>query len=148
MATKGMVKVVFPLDPGAWHGSLTESLWATPTGEGRYRLENTPFYALGVSYMDTVTAREDHGSWVFTGVATRGGHSTYRVIPRATLEIVTTHWAPLHAAGCTYEEGARGLRAVDVPPQSDVSEVYRLLEAGEAAGVWYFEEGHCGHPVA
>ena len=25
---------------------------------------------------------------------------------------------------------------------------YRALEAGEAAGVWDFEEAHCGHAIA
>jgi hypothetical protein len=47
--------------------------------------------------------------------------------------------------GCSYEEGV--VLSVDVPPSVDIYAVYDLLEAGEIAGVWAFEEGHCGHPL-
>jgi hypothetical protein len=32
--------------------------------------------------------------------------------------------------------------AVDIPPGTDVSAIYRLLQEGEDANVWAFEEGY------
>jgi hypothetical protein len=34
-----------------------------------------------------------------------------------------------------------------VPSNSDIHEVYRLLEKAEGEDIWDFEEGHCGHSV-
>jgi hypothetical protein len=33
--TSGLVKITFPLELGAWHGSTTESVWAEPVGPGQ-----------------------------------------------------------------------------------------------------------------
>src|SRR5215471_4834417 len=144
-----MVKIRFELEPGAWHGSGTETLWATPVGPNQYRLENVPFFAFGVSWEDVVLAKQDGPHRVFVEVLLRGGHSTYRLLPVGTwTESFERYWAPLAAAGCAYEGGPARLRAVDVPPQADLHEVYKALRAGEATGVWDFEEGHCGKAVA
>jgi len=144
-----LVKVMFQLEPGAWHGSATETLWAARMGPGQYRLENSPFFAFGVSYQDVVAAREDGGHLRFTEVVRRAGRSTYRIIRKSGAEDAFERlWKPLEGAGCTYEKGPNQLLAVDVPPSSNIASVYQLLEAGEAAGAWSFEEGHCGHPVA
>lgn len=35
--------------------------------------------------------------------------------------------------------------SVDVPPPADMYAVYKALEEGESAGLWEFEEAHCGH---
>lgn len=147
-AAAHLVKVTFELPPGAWHGSATETLWAEPIGAERYRLENSPFFAFGVSHGDVVLAKPTAKGAVFAETFRRGGHSTYRIIPRpgraAELE---TSWASLQALGCSYEEGPNGLLAVDVPPEANIFEVYSALEAGESRDVWTFEEGHCGHAV-
>ena len=79
-STAGLVKVTFRLEPGAWHGSATESVWAEPVGPGQYRLCNVPFYAFDVSYGDLVGAVEEAGRLVFASVVRRGGHSTYRLL--------------------------------------------------------------------
>ncbi|HMA96098.1 MAG TPA: DUF4265 domain-containing protein [Polyangiaceae bacterium] len=141
-------KVTFVLDPDAWHGSSTESLWATEIGPGQYRLENSPFYAVGVSFDDIVLARPQEGRLQFVEPIKRGGHSTYRIITSSDAsERFESFWKALESCGCTYEEGTGGLLAVDVPPESNIHEVYAALEAGEQQGVWSFEEGHCGHAV-
>ncbi len=56
-------------------------------------------------------------------------------------------WRRLQELGCTYERANRRLIAIDVPPRTDVYAVYRVLEEGEKAKYWEFEEGHCGHPL-
>lgn len=78
-SSSSKVKVWFKLED-AWHDSATESLWASNLGDGLYRLENSPFYAFGVSFLDTVTAIERYGRLWFDKVVLRGGHSTYRII--------------------------------------------------------------------
>jgi hypothetical protein len=141
-------KLFFRLEEGAWHGSATESLWAEPVAGGRYRLRNSPFYAFGVSAEDIVLAQEEEGTLFFKEVSLGGGHSTYRIMKAKGLqpEDFERYWAPLRQAGCSYEEGPGRLLAVDVPPRADIQHVYSLLEQGEQAQVWHFEEGHQAHP--
>jgi hypothetical protein len=145
-------KITFLLDADAWHGYATETLWATQTGVDRFRLENSPFFANGVSYEDEVKVRISGGELIFEAVAKRGGHSTYRVLMDRTVANgnVQRYWEPLQNLGCTYEsrEGKTRLWAIDVPPEADIHSVYRLLEKGESDGVWSFEEAHCGHPIS
>lgn len=75
------VKVMFELEPSDWHDHATESVWAIPLGDNKYRVQNVPFYAYGVSYDDVVlTKRNEEGQLIVQGILERGGHSTYRVI--------------------------------------------------------------------
>lgn len=144
-----LVKIFFPLDPNAWHGSASESLWAESLGADRYRLKNSPFYAFGVSCEDIVVGRAVGEKKWFVRVAIYGGHSTYRIrLEKLDLNspIFLRYWAPLQELGCSYEQG--DVLSVDVPPHVDIYRSYDCLLAGEDAGAWEFEEGHCGHQVA
>lgn len=144
----GMAKVQFNLEPSAWHGSATETMWATPSGSDEFVIKNVPFYAYGVSFGDTVLAPRMDGMRIFKEVIRRSGHSTYRVLVNGEHAVeFEKFWEPLRERGCTYEEGFEPLLAVDVPTHADIFEVYELLDNGEKAGVWSFEEGHCGHPT-
>jgi uncharacterized protein DUF4265 len=141
-----LVKIVFVLDPSDWHGTAGERLWAERVGEHRFRLRNSPFFAFGVSNEDVVFGEARDGAIYFAGISIRGGHSTYR-LRISSRDIGASSfkdaWAPLESLGCTFEEGS--VLSVDVPPSADIYAVYELLEKGLAAGVWDFEEGHCGH---
>ena len=135
-------------------GVGTESVWAEPLGDDRYRIRNSPFYAYGFSFLDVVHAHlgSDEASFpIVTEAIVRSGHSTYRLALRAAVhhnEQFQRAWAPLQAAGCTFEASGDRLLAVDVPPGADIFTVYRLLEEGENAGVWDFQEAHCAHDVS
>ncbi len=78
------------------------------------------------------------------------GHSTYQLFVSGGID-ASAHFRSyaerLLGLGCTFERATAQLAAVDVPPEANIHEVYGLLEAGEQAGVWDFQEGHCGHPV-
>jgi len=141
--------VVFDLPVDAASTLKTESLWAEPLGESHYRLRSVPFFVFGFNEQDVILAREDSGKLLVTGVATRGGHSTYRlVLPEDTNEEQFVYdWIPLKELGCTYERATRRFVAIDVPPAADIHAVYQMLEDGESSGRWEFEEGHCGHLV-
>src|SRR4051794_37589642 len=61
-------------------GVVAENLWAEVLGSDRFRIDNVPFYAYGVSLGDVVRADEIDGRLVFRDVVARSGHSTYRVL--------------------------------------------------------------------
>jgi len=44
--------------------------------------------------------------------------------------------------GATYENANDRFVVVDISPGKNLAEIYRMLEAGEEAGVWAFEEVH------
>lgn len=144
---RDLVRIVFELEPDAWHGNATERLWADRVGPDRYRLRNTPFFAFGVSHGDVVLGEERDGQVFFKATTIRSGHSSYRIRLRNEDDrsAFLRYWEPIARMGCTYEGGP--VMAIDVPAPTDIHSIYRLLEAGEAAGVWDFEEGHCGHLV-
>lgn len=144
-----LVKVFVQLEPADWHDYQTESVWADPLGGDLYRIRNAPFYALGLSHDDVVRASLADDVLVAQGVDRRGGHSTYRfiTIDGITDEQWAPYWQPLEEIGCTYERGGARLFALDVPPETDINKVYELLDVGEKAGVWGFQEAHCGHPL-
>lgn len=149
MRGHGLVKVVFDLEPGAWHGYATETVWAEPVGGDRFRIRNVPFYAFGVSAEDIVVAAPSDEGLRFESVSLRAGHSSYRilVLEGAPLGAFVRYWTPLETLGCSYEKGKGLFFAVDVPPNTDIYEAYALFEKGEEDGIWDFEEGHCGHPL-
>lgn len=145
-----LVKVIFELEPGAWHGSATETLWAERVDERRFRIRNVPFFVFGIAFEDVIFANAVEGIFKFEAVSIRGGHSTYRIIvkPDTSTESIQDKWKQLEQLGCTYEQGSGYLRAIDVPPASDIHEVYKVLDEGEREGIWGFEEGCCGHLIA
>lgn len=148
-ASKELRKIVLHLPPDAWHGHATETIWAEKVGEEQFRIRSVPFFATGLSVEDIVRVREEDEMQVAIGVEMHFGHSTYRLFLTEGVEIdspaFSDHWGMLERLGCSYERATKRLFAVDVPPHADIHEVFRLLENGESAGVWDFEEGHCGH---
>jgi hypothetical protein len=114
---------------------------------GLYVLDNSPFYAFGISFGDVFSAMQKDGDLAFSDVISRGGHSTYRIKLPVGREhaYFLEHWGELEQLGCTFEgssANAERLYAIDVPPGVDVFKVYQVLEAKEQQGIWSFEEGH------
>jgi hypothetical protein len=145
-----LVKILVPLGDKSWHGHSGEILWAQPLSDGFYSLRSIPFYALGISFADEVEVALVDSRLTFSRVVRRGGHSTYRVIVHDgddSNSRFADAWAPLEDHGCEYERATNTLVAIDVPPSAEIQTIYRLLKAGEEAGVWDFEEGHCGHAI-
>lgn len=146
------VKVAINLPASDWHSHALETMWAEPVSADRYRLQNVPFYAYGLSFDDVVIARQIGGQLYVQDVVERGGHSTYRVflaqdVNRDESRFQQT-WAPLQEIGVTYEQANARLLAIDVPDTTDIVQAYKLLQRGEEAGVWDFEEAHCGHALS
>ena len=58
-----------------------ETIWATHLDGDRYKLDNSPFYAYGVSWEDVVLApfSEQEGIAVFERVVVKSGNRTVRI---------------------------------------------------------------------
>lgn len=148
--SSNLTKIFFQLERDQWHGYATESLFAEELADGKFRLENSPFFVKGVSFGDMINAVWSQDRYVFTKVIVHSGNSTYRVLfsKDADLSKLADYWKPLEKLGCTFEENNKlslKMLTIDVPSNADIYTVYRHLEAGVDAGVWDFEEGHCGH---
>jgi hypothetical protein len=144
-----LVKVSFEVPPDSIPGGGTEIIWAEDLGGGSYRIRNSPFYVKGISFEYIVRAKEKEDQLLFSDVAGRGGHSTYRLFLRdgRSEDDFIRAWEPLEQLGCSYEGATKRLLAIDVPPETNIYEAYKRLQDGEAAGIWDFQEGHCGHPL-
>jgi Domain of unknown function (DUF4265) len=127
----------------------TETLWAEPLGDGRYRIDNIPMHVFGISLNDVVAASERDGFLMFDGVVKRGGHSTYRVMVNegARAKNVSDYRKRLADLGCDFETFTKRYVGIDCPPTSDIHAVYRLIEEAQQNGLWLFDEAHCGHPA-
>jgi Domain of unknown function (DUF4265) len=140
------VKIAFNIVDEDDGSVVTETMWARREVDGTYLLDNSPFYAFNVSYMDRLSATDMDGVLVFTGVVERGGHSTYRVKMNggAGHREFLRHWPQLALLGCTYEGGGgeRRLYSIDIPRASAVKTAYTYFEKLEKDGVWEFEEAH------
>lgn len=142
-----MLRIVFqlPSDEGD-----TEVMWATPLETAFvFRLENIPLHVFGLSFGDVFRARDDRGVLTFDHVIRRGGHSTYRIAlvgqswTTRSRELLTR----LEHLGAVFERSAMKMIAIDVPPESDVYDIYAVLSDGLADGTWYFDEMHVGHAL-
>ncbi|WP_158228793.1 DUF4265 domain-containing protein [Bradyrhizobium sp. Y36] len=152
------MKVRFQLDPSDWHGHGSETLWAEPITQGNasvFVIHNSPFFARSINNCDVVSVSRtvDGTVFDFVQVVERGGHSTYMLLVAPTETRFRSYWDLLQSMGCSYESmhiklslGTRLLYSVDVPPSANIYDVYDILERGEAAGVWKFQEGYAHVP--
>ncbi|WP_436528752.1 DUF4265 domain-containing protein [Actinoplanes sp. HUAS TT8] len=106
----------------------SEGLWASPAGEGRYRIENTPWFAWDTANGDVVEAVEYEGDrWVMRKMAW-SGHLTVRVTdddPAAVLDAFADLGVRGESAAPAYP-----IAALDIPPDADLRAVADRLRAG------------------
>lgn len=153
MEESNLCKLIVELDENDWHSCSTESVWAEKISflnnkSALLRILNTPFYAKGLSFLDLVQgSMMDESMYQFSVVTTRSGHSTYRVIVLDESRF-DAYWEKLSILKCTYESGYfdnKPIYAIDVPKETNIREVYALLEKGEKEKIWMFDEGYCAH---
>jgi hypothetical protein len=103
-----------------------ETLWAFSLGDGRYRIDNTPWYQYGVSWHDIVEAHVDaDGMPWFDRVTQKSGNRTLRV--KSEKAVPTLLLEAIKAIGCTYEGANPKFIAIDVPAAILLDEVVDLL---------------------
>ena len=103
-----------------------ETLWADDLGGRRYRLDNTPWYAYGISWRDIVEAKPDaDGQLQFQRIVEKSGHRTIRITAEQPF---SDEWLQqIVALGCTYEGATRKYVGIDLPPGIDLEVVGKFL---------------------
>jgi hypothetical protein len=156
---EALVKVRFDLDSGDWHGHGSETLWATPvpgTEWKEFKTLNSPFFTIGISYLDIITAEATGDTLAgrlvfnFDKIKKRSGHSTLMLLVKPEEDTrFADYWNLLEKAGCSYESatlnlsiGKRLLFSVDVDPSADFDEIAELLERGHHNNILTFQTGY------
>jgi len=113
-------------------GTNIETLWAFELGNHRYRLDNQPWYAYGVSCGDAIEAVPNvpGGIPTFVRVVEKCGNRTVRLIT----DWVVTKGGPAHPVlqhlvemGCEWEGSNGKFFAVTIPPGTDLWAVRNYL---------------------
>jgi len=123
---EGMLKVRFSFE------KYSETVWATPLEGNLYQLDNSPFFAYGVSWRDTVEARmgADH-ILEFVRCIRKSGNRTVRIVfqaYRSTDSDADEVLKGLLRMGCSYEGMPPRLISVNVPLAVDLSAVVEFLK--------------------
>ncbi|MBD8873128.1 DUF4265 domain-containing protein [Rhodanobacter sp. DHB23] len=131
MSNDPTAKVLFRV-PDEEGGATVETLWATPVGNDQYKLDNSPFYAYGVSWEDTVFAPFDtqEGMATFQSVVARSGNRTIRIIfdpPISSGNASDLVLQNLVALGCSYEGANRSYISLNIPSSVDLRRVHSYL---------------------
>ncbi len=108
-----------------------ETLWAVPVGTNLYRLDNSPFFAYGVSWQDIVEARPADDQFLeFVRCVRKSGNRTLRVIfqdyrneDQPAKEILRE----LRNFGCSYEGMQPRMISINVPPMVHLDDIARFL---------------------
>jgi hypothetical protein len=103
-----------------------ETVWAYELGNGQYKIDNTPWYAYGISWHDVVEAAPDEaGQLCLTRIAVKSGNRTVRILSD---EPFTDEWlSKLVALGASYEGANRKYYGVNIPPGIDLGVVANFL---------------------
>jgi hypothetical protein len=153
---KDHVRISFELtqDEDGYPPATSETMWAVPLGQSRFRLDNIPFFVCGVSCYDIISARtQTEGPLKFERLIEFGGHSTVRVIVhdkptdgRSLSDRVGDLRGRLRGLGCSSElSHIPRLFSIDVPPEVELAEVKRILDSGEKQDLWEYEEATIAH---
>ena len=109
-----------------------ETPWATKVGDDLYRVENSPFYAYSLSWLDVVLApySEEEERPTFEKVVEKSGHRTVRIIFDPPVEDGNESMDKLQQLvdlGCSYEGANTSYICLDIPPETDFSTVSKFL---------------------
>jgi len=155
-AGRDHVKVHFDLsqDDDGYPPATSETLWAVPMGESRFRIDNIPFFVYDVSCFDIVSAQKtSSGQLKYDSLLEPGGHSTIRVIfydqprdPRQLTERISGLRKSFRELGCSSElSHIPSLVAIDIPPEVALAKAKLILDNGKKQGLWGYEEATLAH---
>jgi len=135
------VKVMFFTHPDSgFPPEDWEGIWTIPLGDGKFKVDNIPFYVREVSCGDIVEAEFKDGEYIFKQVVKFSCNSTIRVVIY-DLSHEESIRRFLESTGCAIEgSGIPGFVSLDVPPKG-LEKVVKYLEREHADGRVDFEEG-------
>lgn len=126
-----MTKIVIRVEEP--DGSVNvETPWATKVGDDLYRLENSPFYAYSVSWLDIVRApySDEEQRPTFVETVEKSGHRTVRIVFDPPVEDGNEsdrRLSEIVALGCSYEGANTSYICIDIPPHTDFDKVRDYL---------------------
>ena len=130
MSEEKYEKIVLRLEEG--DEAYVETPWVIDLGNGRYRMENCPFYFYGVAAGDIVGAEysEEEGRLAFTKVLEKSGNKLVRVVfenPADEKGPEKENLNKLVEMGCSYEGANPKYICIDIPKDVDLFEVCNYL---------------------
>ncbi|HSP79036.1 MAG TPA: DUF4265 domain-containing protein [Myxococcaceae bacterium] len=122
----------------------TETMWAFKRDDG-YEIDNIPFFVKELALGDVVSAQPDaSGVLWYSELVHPSGHSTIHLWFSREEQVEPVREALRHL-GCASEvSDLPRLVAVDVPPDVPYEKVKALLEQGEDAGLFEYQEACLG----
>lgn len=142
------VKILFALeqDEDGYPPASAETLWATQVSEGLFKIDNIPFFVLGIAVNDIVSAAPEEGAFRFKEVAQPSGHSTIRIVVYEPSDVPAVR-ALFKQLGCTTElSHLPRLIAVDVPAAVSLEKLKEVLDSGRDQERWGYEEACLAQP--
>lgn len=125
LAAQGFVKVRMSGDDGS-----IETLWGKRTApdQDHFSLENSPYFAYGISFEDIVEGSiVVDGVYEFVRVIERSGNRTVRLLFDADAEDREAILDAVVALGCTYEGMFGDLFSITVPKSVSLDDVAAYL---------------------
>ena len=120
-----MVKLELRSDEGE-----VETAWAKHLGGNRYRLDNIPFFAYGISEGDVVEAEpQAKGFPLVKRVVGKSGNRTVRVFFERGSKTLPAQalLSELRKLGCSWELATESLVCMTVPPAASLDRVAAIL---------------------
>ncbi len=141
-----MVKITFALPEDNLLGSGSETLWAERIDDGKFKIANVPFLAMGVNWGDVVLAKAEEGRLVFSEILIRGGHSTFRVYflkNKTDLKVQHARLLELFGESATHEghSDSMPLYAIDVLPGANTALIIKDLDGAQKSGELEYDIG-------
>jgi hypothetical protein len=130
-------KVLFRV-PNENGGADVETLWAYDLGSDKYKIDNMPYYAYGVSCDDVVLAPydEDEQFPTFQKVVSKSGNRTIRIIFEVPMESGNESGdlvARLVHLGCAFEGANKKYIVITIPPKVDLNLIADQLNKAEVS---------------
>ncbi|WP_299947154.1 DUF4265 domain-containing protein [uncultured Microbulbifer sp.] len=127
---ENLVKVLLRLEQE--EDVFVETPWAIDLGNGRYRLDNCPFYFYDLAYGDIISAEysEEEQRLVFVEVLELSGHKLVRIVFENPVDEdcqEKEHLENLVEMGCTYEGANPKYICLDIPPEVELGKVTEYL---------------------
>lgn len=130
MADDNYEKIVLRFEDS--EDTYVETPWVVNLGNGRYRMENCPFYFYGVASGDIVGAEysTEEDRLIFTKVLEKSGNKLIRIIfnnPADKKGPEKKHLAALVDMGCSYEGASPKYLCIDIPKAVELCNVSNYL---------------------
>ncbi len=109
-----------------------ETVWATPLGEDKYILENSPFHAYGLSWKDVIEAHlSNDGVLEFKKIVKKSNNKTIRIMSTKDASIAQNFIEKINSLGCTVEAYNSKYMAMNIPQTANFEHVVNFIQESQ-----------------